>query len=125
VENPVFKIQHITIDCRDPYSLALFWSTVTGWPISDIDEPGDSEVAIEPAEPGVPELLFVRVPEAKTGKNRLHLDLVPRERTRDEEVARLLDTGATLVDDRRGANGRGWVVLADPEGNEFCVEAER
>ena len=121
----MFTIKHITVDCRDPFALAQFWSTVTGWPVSDIDEPGDDEVAVEPAEPGVPELLFVRVPEAKAGKNRLHLDLVPRARTRDEEVARLRDAGATLVDDRRGENGRGWVVLADPEGNEFCVEAER
>jgi catechol 2,3-dioxygenase-like lactoylglutathione lyase family enzyme len=121
----MFTIQHITVDCRDPYELARFWSAVTGWPVSDQDSPGDDEVAIEPAEPGVPELLFVRVPEAKAGKNRVHLDLVPRTRTRDEEVARLRELGAALVDDQRGESGRGWVVLADPEGNEFCVEAER
>ncbi len=121
----MFTIKHITVDCRDPYALAQFWSVVTGWPVSDLDSPGDAEVAVEPAEPGVPELLFVRVPEAKAGKNRVHLDLVPRRRTRDEEVARLRDAGATVVDDRRGPGGRGWVVLADPEGNEFCLEAER
>jgi predicted enzyme related to lactoylglutathione lyase len=119
----LFTIQHITVDCRDPYALAGFWSAVTGWPVSDQDAPGDPEVAVEPTEPGVPELLFIRVPEAKAGKNRIHLDLVPRARTRDEEVARLLAAGATLVDDRRGPRGRGWVVLADLEGNEFCVEA--
>ena len=73
----------------------------------------------------MPELLFVQVPESKAGKNRLHLDLIPLTRARDEEVARLLATGATLVADRRGESGRGWVVLADPEGNEFCVEAGR
>ena len=121
----MFTIKHITVDCRDPYELARFWSVVTGWPVSDQDSPGDSEVAVEPAVPGVPELLFVRVPDAKAGKNRLHLDLVPRARTRDEEVARLREAGATLVADQRGESGRGWVVLADPEGNEFCVEAER
>jgi predicted enzyme related to lactoylglutathione lyase len=121
----VFTIQHVTVDCREPYALAEFWSAVTGWPVSDRDEPGDPEVAVEPTDPGVPELLFVRVPESKQHKNRVHLDLVPRMHTRDEEVARLLRLGATLVDDQRGESGRGWVVLADPEGNEFCVEAER
>jgi hypothetical protein len=118
-------IQHITVDCADPYGLASFWSAVTGWPISAIDEPGDDEVLLEPPVPGMAELLFVRVPEPKSGKNRLHLDLVPEERTRDEEVARLTAAGATVVSDQRGDEGRGWVVLADPEGNEFCVEAER
>jgi Glyoxalase-like domain len=62
------------------------------------------------------------VPEAKTVKNRVHLDLEPDDRTRDQEVERLLGIGATLVDDQRRPDGRGWVVLADPEGNEFCVE---
>jgi predicted enzyme related to lactoylglutathione lyase len=121
----VFRVQHITVDCRDAYALALFWSDVTGWPVSDEDEPGSPEVAVEPSDAALPELLFVQVPEPKAGKNRLHLDLVPQTRTRDEEVARLLAAGATLVADRRGENGRGWVVLADPEGNEFCVEAGR
>jgi predicted enzyme related to lactoylglutathione lyase len=119
----LFTIQHITIDCHDPYALAEFWSAVTGWPISAEDEPGAPEVAIEPPDAGVPELLFVAVPERKAGKNRLHLDLMPVARTRDEEVTRLLAVGAALVDDRRKPNGRGWVVLGDPEGNEFCVEA--
>ena len=116
------RIQHITIDSREPYALAQFWSTVTGWPISDQDEPDSPEVAIEPPDPILPELLFVTVAEHKTAKNRMHLDLVPIARTRDEEVGRLLAAGAALVDDRRVTDGRGWVVLADPEGNEFCVE---
>lgn len=119
------RIQHITVDCASPYELASFWSVVTGWPISAVDEPGDDEVLLEPTEPGMAELLFVRVPEGKVGKNRLHLDLVPTERTRDEDVARLIAAGAVLVADCRTAEGRGWVVLADPEGNEFCVEGER
>lgn len=117
------RIQHVTVDCADPYGLATFWSTVTGWPISDIDEPGDDEVLLEPPTPGQPELLFKQVPEPKTVKNRLHLDLMPEHQTRDEEVERLLTAGATLVSDERTPNGRGWVVLADPEGNEFCIEA--
>ncbi|RZS44263.1 hypothetical protein EV193_101138 [Herbihabitans rhizosphaerae] len=56
------------------------------------------------------------------GGHRLRFDLVPLERTRDDEVARLIEAGATLFDDQRRPNGRGWVTLADPEGNEFCVE---
>jgi hypothetical protein len=55
-------------------------------------------------------------------KNRVHLDVVPTGTTRDEEVARLLELGATLVDDQRRSDGTGWAVLGDPEGNEFCVE---
>ncbi len=62
------------------------------------------------------------MPEPKTQKNRIHLDVVPMDQTRDEEVERLLRLGATLVDDRRADDGTGWVVLADPDGNEFCVE---
>lgn len=112
----------MTVDCAEPYELARFWSVVTGWPISAEDQPGDDEVLLEPPSAGMAELLFIRVPEAKTGKNRLHFDLVPLNRTRDEEVTRLRTAGAVLVSDQRRPNGRGWVVLADPEGNEFCVE---
>ncbi|HKQ01164.1 MAG TPA: VOC family protein, partial [Actinomycetes bacterium] len=71
---------------------------------------------------GQPGLLFIKVPEPKTVKNRVHLDLVPTDRTRDEEVERLLGIGATLVADHRRSDGSGWVVLADPEGNELCIE---
>lgn len=69
------------------------------------------------------QLLFTEVPERKAGKNRLHLDLRPIDRTRDEEVARLLAAGATQVDYQRDRHGpsTGWVVLADPEENEFCI----
>lgn len=76
---------------------------------------------IPPAGTG-PVMLFVQVPEGKTVKNRWHVDLKPTDRTRDEEVARLLDAGARLVSDHRRADGTGWALLADPEGNEFCVE---
>ncbi|UED84978.1 VOC family protein [Streptomyces profundus] len=117
-------IRHITFDCappHEPYALAEFWSGVLGHPVDQIDEPGDDEVALAvPA--GQPTLLFVRVPEGKSLKNRVHLDLEP-EVSRDAEVERVLALGATLVDDRRKPNGRGWAVLADPAGNEFCVEA--
>ncbi|MBB5806592.1 putative enzyme related to lactoylglutathione lyase [Saccharothrix ecbatanensis] len=112
-------VHHITVDCKDAYALAQFWSQVTGQPVSDEDQPGDPEALVElPEGPG---LLFIQVPEGKTVKNRVHLDLRP-DIARDAEVERLLGIGATLVDDQRRPNGRGWVVLADPEGNEFCVE---
>jgi Glyoxalase-like domain len=72
---------------------------------------------------GIPSrLLFEKLPEAKSAKNRIHLDLQPVGRTRDEEVERILALGATLVADHRRPDGTGWAVLADPEGNEFCVE---
>ncbi|NED80980.1 VOC family protein [Streptomyces sp. SID11233] len=67
-------------------------------------------------------LLFVRVDEPKTTKNRWHVDLQPQDRTRDEEVERLLALGATLHEDHRRPDGEGWATLWDPEGNEVCVE---
>jgi len=116
-------IRHITVDCaqpHEPYELAEFWSKVLGHPVDPMDEPGDDEVALAvPA--GQPALLFVRVPDKKAVKNRLHLDLEP-DQSRDQEVERVSALGATIVDDRRKPNGRGWVVMADPAGNEFCVE---
>ncbi|MFD4574505.1 VOC family protein [Streptomyces sp. NPDC058417] len=111
------KIRHTTVDCADAYALAGFWSAVLGEPLHADDAPGDEYALIEGAG-----LLFVTVPEAKSVKNRIHLDLEPQDRTRDEEVERLLALGATLTDDRRNPDGTGWAVLSDPEGNEFCVE---
>lgn len=113
--------RHITIDAGNPYELAKFWSTVTGWPLGDGDEPGDAEALVVAPAP-VPCLLFVAVPETKSVKNRVHLDWAPTERTRDEEVERLLALGATIHEDHRQPEGPGWVTLHDPEGNEFCVE---
>lgn len=110
-------IRRVTIDSSDAYALATFWSQVLGQAVHESDEPGDEEALIEGAG-----LLFVTVPEGKTIKNRIHVDLQPQDRTREEEVERLLALGATLVDDRRNPDGTGWAVLADPEGNEFCVE---
>ncbi|TDC43288.1 VOC family protein [Micromonospora sp. KC213] len=114
-------IRHVTVDCADPYELARFWSEVTGWPMSDDDEPGDPEASVKPPSP-VPGILFIRVPEGKTVKNRLHLDWMPTQRTRDEEVARVIALGAKLHQDQRTPDGGGWVTLLDPEGNEFCIE---
>ncbi|WP_405786483.1 VOC family protein [Streptomyces sp. NBC_01367] len=118
--NPV---RHITFDAIDPYRVAEFWSAVTGFTMHPDDVEGDDEVMLEPGQPGVPGLLFIRVPDGKSVKNRVHLDIQPPTGTRDETVERLIGLGAKLVDDRRAADGvAGWVVLADPEGNELCIE---
>lgn len=117
--NPV---RHITFDALEPYKIAEFWSAVTGFPIHPDDAEGDDEILLDPAQPGVPGLLFIRVPDAKTVKNRVHLDIQPPTGTRDETVERLIGLGARLVDDRRREDGSGWAVLADPEGNELCIE---
>jgi predicted enzyme related to lactoylglutathione lyase len=115
-------IRHITFDCTgEPYELARFWSELLGHPISDEDKPGDPEVLIELPN-GTPGLLFVSVEEDKATKNRIHFDLQPTGRTRSAEVERAVALGARILTDRTLPNGRGWVVMADPEGNEFCVE---
>ena len=118
----MFDIRSITIDCADPYRQTLFWTEVTGWQEDpdDRNHPDDPEGRIVSRQ-GI-NLLFIPVPEGKAVMNRVHLDLIPTERTRDEEVTRLLAIGATLFEDHREPDGTGWVVLADPEGNEFCVE---
>jgi hypothetical protein len=111
---------NITFDCADPGALARFWAQVTRWPVTEENQPGFEECAVGTADEGRPRLYFVRVPEGKTVKNRVHLDVMPTDRTQDEEIVRLTGLGATVVSDRRPEFG--WVILADPEGNEFCVE---
>ncbi|MBB5867705.1 putative enzyme related to lactoylglutathione lyase [Allocatelliglobosispora scoriae] len=111
-------IHNVAFDCAEPYRLARFWSAVMRQPISDEAVPGDAEVEI--LTPDGPNLFFQQVPEPKSVKNRVHICLVP-ETTRDTEVSRVLKLGATIVADRRVPDGTGWVVFADPEGNEFCV----
>ncbi|MEU6860781.1 VOC family protein [Glycomyces sp. NPDC046736] len=112
----------MSFDARDSYTLSKFWSAVTGYVENPKypNAPEDEENFIGPGgeDPG---LLFINVPEGKSVKNRLHLDLVP-DTTRDDEVERLLTLGATLYEDHRRPDGTGWVTLKDPEGNEFCVE---
>ncbi|MFG3275010.1 VOC family protein [Streptomyces luteogriseus] len=121
----VSVVQNVAIDCMNAYELGRFWSEVTGCPLHPQDEPGDREVQV--MLPEGPLLHFNQVPEPKKSKNRIHLCLRPTT-SREEEVERLLKLGATLVADRRKPGGAGWAVLADPEGNEFCVlrsESER
>ena len=122
-------ISHTTIDATDAYAQSLFWEKVLGFAQDpdDPNEPGHEECMIFSPD-GRTRVLFIEVPEKKQVKNRVHFDLVPAEGTRDEEAARLVSIGATVVDDLRRPDGSGWVVLADPEGNEFCIlrsEAER
>jgi hypothetical protein len=112
-------IRHLTFDAADPFVLAGFWAQVLDGSLADDDFPGDPEAVVTTA---AATLLFVRVDDRKAVKNRVHLDLQPQDRTRDEEVERLLSLGATLQGDHRRPDGTGWVTLYDPEGNEFCVE---
>ncbi|MEU9621185.1 VOC family protein [Streptomyces sp. NPDC087228] len=114
----VSVLQNVAIDCADAYELARFWSSVTGRPLHSDDGPSARETQVLLAEG--PVLHFNQVPEGKTIKNRIHLCLRP-ETSRDQEVDRLLGLGATFVDDHRNPDGSGWAILADPEGNEFCV----
>ena len=111
-------IHSMTFDALDPYAQAQWWSEVLAVAMSPDDNPGDPEAQLRTHHG---DLLFVQVPDAKAVKNRVHLDLEPSDRSRDEEVARLVSLGAVVVDDLRRHDGAGWVVLADPEGNEFCV----
>ena len=131
------KIQ-VTFDAAEPEKLAEFWGLALGYVVepppegfaswedfagsAGIPEADWGEVAsrIDPAGEG-PRLYFQRVPEGKTAKNRLHFDLWPTATARDAEVERAVRLGATMLADRRQPGGPGWVVLADPEGNEFCV----
>src|SRR5262249_28401672 len=116
-------------DCADPGVLARFWCAVLDYEVQDVGEGivtiGSPMVAERENQPGPvpPTLTFARVPEGKTVKNRIHLDVNPADRGQDEEVRRLLDLGARRLD--VGQGDVSWVVLADPEGNEFCVLAGR
>jgi hypothetical protein len=118
-------IAHTTVDCHDAYELSEWWKQLLGYVDlpDDPNAPGHEECLIQRPD-GTHRLLFIEVPDDKQVKNRLHFDLRPSERTRDEEVLWVLDLGGTQVEDHRGkyGPGTGWVVLADPEGNEFCVE---
>ena len=123
------RLTEIVVDCHDPVAQAGFWAAALGYHVVRSE---DGQVEIAPWEreppmlaeqvrqaPGVPTLVFVAVPEGKAVKNRLHLDLRPVGCSHAEEVERLIGLGARRADIGQGAVP--WVVLADPEGNEFCV----
>jgi Glyoxalase-like domain len=123
------RLTEIVVDCHDPVALAAFWAAALDYQVVRTEN-GQVEIAPwerEPPDladqvrqsPGVPTLVFVTVPETKAVKNRLHLDLRPVDGSHEAELERLLGLGA-----RRADVGQGrvpWVVLADPEGNEFCL----
>jgi hypothetical protein len=110
------RFTELVIDAGDPGKLAEFWMAALGW-----QPTGRYQGAIEIAGvAGGPSLTFVPVPDAKKGKNRLHIDVNPVGCDQDDEVARLIGLGARRADVGQGTD-KPWVVLADPEGNEFCV----
>jgi predicted enzyme related to lactoylglutathione lyase len=118
-------VLNVTFDCADPKAQAAFWAAVTGYPATDESRPGNPFWLVAPQrDEGRPRLAFVPARGQKTGKNRLHVDIVPDDRPQGAELDRLIGVGASVVDDRREAEGGGWVVLADPEGNEFCLEGD-
>ncbi len=119
-------VLNISIDCREPLTLARFWSEVTGYTI-DAEPTLDRVRLTRPDARGLKHLLFQRVADPTPGKTKIHIDLAAAQP--DEEIERAVLLGATLVDDRdteglptwRGGDDMRWVVLKDPEGNEFCL----
>jgi hypothetical protein len=138
---PSVKQIQVTFDCAEPGRVARFWCEVLGYVVppppegfanwNDFDRAlppehqGSTFACIDPSRVG-PRLFFQRVPEgkideARTGR-RIHLDVMPTDGSRDDEVERLKKIGATEYEDHRKPDGTGWVTMADPEGNLFCVE---
>ena len=121
------RITELVLDCRDPSSLARWWAEVLDFAV--LEETEDGIVEIGPPAQGAkgpaPTLVFVPVPEPKAGKLPLHIDVNATDRSQDEELDRLLGLGATRVDVGQGplSDTMNWHVLADPEGNEFCLLA--
>jgi catechol 2,3-dioxygenase-like lactoylglutathione lyase family enzyme len=129
----VSRFSEIVVDCAHPRRLAEFWCAVLGYRVLDEEEGaveiGPPDVSTEDdwaewkarlqREPSPPTIVFIVVPEGKTVKNRLHIDVSPVDASQPEEVERLLALGATKAD--IGQGDVPWTVLRDPEGNEFCV----
>ncbi|SFE92726.1 hypothetical protein SAMN05421541_104499 [Actinoplanes philippinensis] len=115
-------ISHTTVDCANAFALSRWWQTVLDYTEDpdDPNEPGHEECLISSRD-GHHRVLFIEVPDTKQVKNRIHFDLRPADGTRDSELARLISLGATEISDLRKPDGTGWVVLGDPEGNEFCI----
>jgi predicted enzyme related to lactoylglutathione lyase len=114
------RVTEVVIDCADHGLVVDFWAAALGYERREVNE---QYVALVPParEPGLPPLLFQKVPESKTAKNRVHLDF--RAPVMADEVARLVGLGATLIAER-SLGDFSWTVLADPDGNEFCVSGD-
>ncbi len=112
------SLRNVTFDCADPKALAAFWSEVIDKPVADYSN--DEFAAVGMGEAGEVGMLFLRVPEPKTAKNRFHPDLTAKDR--EAEIERLVTLGATRGSDHEMKQiGAVWTVMQDPEGNEFCV----
>ena len=125
----VSSVSHTTFNCSNAFELSEWWKDVLQYVDveGDPNEPGDEQCMITDPTGGH-RLLFIEVDDLQDPVGRVHLDLAPTDRRRDEEVDRVLALGARRVVDRRNPDGTGWVVLADPSDNRFCVvrsDAER
>jgi predicted enzyme related to lactoylglutathione lyase len=116
------SLTEIVIDCHDPERLANFWSAVLDWPLQRTER-GELWLSATGDYDARPFIVFEPVAEPKTVKDRIHIDVSPRGCDQPEELERLLGLGATRVD--IGQGDVPWVVLADPEGNEFCLLRRR
>ena len=115
-------LTEVAIDCTDPQVVGKFWTEVLGWPLVQ-DERGFCWTSASGDHTSLPMLVFAPVPESKTVKNRIHLDVNPSGCDQTDELDRLLALGAKRVD--VGQGDVPWIVLADPEGNEFCLLGRR
>ena len=116
------RLSHTSFNCSDAFELSEWWKDVLGYVDADGDpnEPGDEEcMMLDPT--GDQRLLFLEVNDLQDVPGRIHLDVVSSDGRRDDEVERIVSMGAATVADRRNADGSGWVTLADPAGNHFCV----
>jgi Glyoxalase-like domain len=119
------RFSELVIDAHDTRRLAEFWCAVLGYEITDTDGDIIEIATVKPtvealqAGPVPPPLVFVKVPESKTIKNRVHIDVSPIDSSQEDEVRRIEGLGAERID--IGQGDVHWVVMADPEGNEFCV----
>jgi hypothetical protein len=135
------SVRNIVVDSKHPASIARFWAAVLDdYNVAPYDQAeldrlrakgimnpeDDPSVLVECNDSVGPRFIFQLVPDDKVAEpragRRLHLDVMPADRTRDEEVERLIAVGATVYEDHRQPDGSGWVTMADPEGNLFCVE---
>ncbi len=118
----VSRVSHTTVNCRNAFELSEWWKRVLDYTDvpGDPNEPGHEECMIVDPRTGH-RLLFIEVADLQHPVGRVHLDLAPQDRRRDEEIDRVLGLGAVEVADRRRPDGSGWMVLADPAGNQFCI----